>query len=171
MELSDIDDAFILDEENNGKLLKMKKLDLLVLLERQAELHREEIRRIKYDHEIVLGKERELLKCTKIDLSASLDREIHLEEVGKKLRYELEKSRKTRKESTGRPRKYDDRIEEIMKLRDEGKSIREIVEITKISRSTVHRLINKYDTMAFYSKENLEHVRRGGVQLNEEKKR
>lgn len=81
------------------------------------------------------------------------------------LKNQLEKAKE--KHVSGRPRKYDDRIDEVMKLRDEGKSIREIVLETKISRTTIYRLLNRWETKAFYSEENLEHVRRGIAQLNE----
>lgn len=95
---------------------------------------------------------------------------IHHEEIVKKLRHKLEGAEKTRKELGGRPRKYDGCIDEILKLRAEGKSIRQIVLETKTSRSTVYRLINKYETESFYSEENMKHVRRGIDQLATPKK-
>lgn len=88
-----------------------------------------------------------LVKYKDDQLQSLGDDLIHHEEIVKKLQHKLEGAEKARKELGGRPRKYDDRLGEIMRLRAEGKSIRQIVLETKISRSTVYRLINKWDDL------------------------
>lgn len=89
----------------------------------------------------------------KTDLAYSFDQRDKLKKTVKELQDELaqcksenERLRKKsqRKESPGRPPKYDGKVEELRRLRREGKSVREISAILGMSITTIHRFINKY---------------------------
>lgn len=87
------------------------------------------------------------------DLTYSFEQRDKLEKTVKGLQDELARcknenknllKKSQRKESPGRPPKYDGKVEALRRLRSKGKSVREISALLGMSITTIHRFINKY---------------------------